>query len=107
VKESALLLKNTWGENIIGNGGLGLAFALVYMTVMFAGIALGVLVAPTKNVVLILTVAGAVVVALVLIALMHAALSGIYSAALYRYATSQQGSGGFDGDVLGQAFRAK
>jgi len=30
VKDSASLLRRTWGENIIGNVGLGLAFGLAY-----------------------------------------------------------------------------
>ena len=31
VKESAVLLKKTWGENIIGNAGMGLVFFLFYL----------------------------------------------------------------------------
>ena len=31
VKESAGLLRETWGENLIGNVGLGLVFAVAYL----------------------------------------------------------------------------
>ena len=40
-------------------------------------------------------------------ALVQAALSGIYSAALYRYAVGAGDSEGFDVQLLGQAFRTK
>ncbi len=40
VKESALLLKRTWGENVIGQGGIGLVFGLINFLVVIAGAAL-------------------------------------------------------------------
>ena len=49
----------------------------------------------------------AAVLALLLAALVLAALSGIYSAALYRYAVGAGESEGFDARLLGQAFRTK
>ena len=33
VKESASMLKKTWGENIIANAGMGLVFMLLYIPV--------------------------------------------------------------------------
>ena len=47
------------------------------------------------------------VIAFLLAALIHAALSGIYSAALYRYAVGQEASIGFDGQLLQRAFAVK
>ena len=47
------------------------------------------------------------ILAFVLVALIHAALAGIYSAALYRYAMGEASSTGFDGQMLQQAFRLK
>ena len=40
VKESAALLKRTWGEGLIGNGGIGLVGGLAAVAVMLAGLAL-------------------------------------------------------------------
>ena len=37
VKESAMLLKKTWGENVIGQGGLGIAFGLIFVGVVGCG----------------------------------------------------------------------
>jgi len=107
VKESAALLKKTWGENLIGQGGVGVVFGLIYVAMVLLGIAAIVLAAMTGNGVLIGTAVAVMVVAFVLVALIHAALAGIYSAALYRYAMGEASSTGFDGQMLQQAFRLK
>jgi predicted PurR-regulated permease PerM len=39
VKESASLLKKTWGENVIGQAGMGIAFGLIFMGVILCCIA--------------------------------------------------------------------
>ncbi len=107
VKESAMLLKKTWGENAIGQAGLGTAFGLIGFGVLFAGILLVVATAFTESVVLIVIAVLLVIVAMVILALIHAALSGIYAAALYRYATGGQPTSGFDSGVLESAFATK
>src|SRR5688572_5672483 len=40
IKQSVALLKRTWGENAIGNVGLGLAFGLITVLVIVLGVAL-------------------------------------------------------------------
>ena len=107
VKESALLLKKTWGENLIGQGGVGLVFGLVFFAMIIVGGAAIIAAAMTQSAVLIVAVVAVVIVALLLAALVQAALSGIYSAALYRYAVGAGESEGFDARLLGQAFRTK
>ena len=107
VKESALLLKKTWGENLIGQGGVGLVFGLVFFAMIIIGGAAIVAAAMTQSAVLIVAVVAVVIIALLLAALVQAALSGIYSAALYRYATASVASEGFDAQLLGQAFKRK
>ena len=107
VKESALLLKKTWGENLIGQGGVGLVFGLIFFGLIIVGGGAIVAVAMTGNGMLTGLVVAVVIVALLLAALVQAALSGIYSAALYRYAVGAGDSEGFDVQLLGQAFRTK
>jgi hypothetical protein len=107
VKESAVLLKKTWGENIIGNAGMGLVFFLFYLATMGIG---GVFIygaAQTGNVALIVLVIAIVVVAFIGLALVQAALQGVYSAALYRYATDGNVGESFSSALLGEAFRPK
>ncbi|MBS7458047.1 DUF6159 family protein [Coralloluteibacterium stylophorae] len=106
IRESTQLLRRSWGENLIGNGGIGLAFGL--LTVL-AGIGLiggGVVLmaSVSTGAGLALIVLG--VLATGLLALVQTALSGIYSAALYRFATGAEG-GAFDEALLADAFRGR
>jgi hypothetical protein len=107
VKESGMLLKKTWGENLIGNGGLGIVFFLVYLVFGLAFAALFVLVGAAKSGALMLTLIGVAVAFFVVLALIQTALQGIYSAALYRHATGAADAPGFDGALLANAFRVK
>lgn len=107
VKESAVLLKKTWGENLIGQGGVGLVFGFIFFALIIVGGGAIIAVAMTGNGMLIGLVVALVIVALLLAGLVQAALSGIYSAALYRYAVGAGDSEGFDAQLLGQAFRTK
>lgn len=107
VKESALLLKKTWGENLIGQGGVGLVFGFIVFGVVLVGAAAIVGAAMTGSGVLIGVVVAVFIVALLLVGLVQAALSGIYSAALYRYASGEESTDGFDAGLLENAFVVK
>ena len=107
VKRSAALLKRTWGEQIAGNVGLGLAFFVVYMALLFLGIACMVIAGTTGSAALVVFVVIALVLAFMLTGLVHSALSGIYAAALYRFANGDTSGSGFAPQLLEQAFRAK
>jgi hypothetical protein len=106
LKRSVELLKRTWGENAIGNVGIGAAFGLITVAVVIVGglITFGVATLSWK---LAIAVALLFVVGLLLLGVCQAALSGIYSAALYRYATDGRAPTGFEGAGLQGAFRAK
>jgi hypothetical protein len=100
LKRSGSLLKQTWGENIIGQGAIGL---LAFLP-MLAGVGIGVLgvASGTAVVAVPLVVVGAVVVlATVVVA---SALSGIYRTALYRYAVDGQVPVPFVGVDMEHAF---
>ncbi len=107
IKESTLLLKNTWGENLIGRAGMGAAFVFIYMAAAVVAVLLLIAAASTQTAALIIATAVLVVVGFLLIALIQSALAGIYSAALYRYATSGEGSAHFDKTALQAAFAPK
>ena len=107
VKESAGLLKKTWGENVIGQAGIGAAFGLITFAVILCGIALVILAAMTGSVVVIGLAVAIAVLAVIAAALIHTALSGIYAAALYRYATQGSATLGFDTMALQNAFAPK
>jgi hypothetical protein len=107
VKESAALLKKTWGENVIGQAGLGVAFGFILMGVILCGIFLIVLAALAQSVFLIIAAVVLTVLAVGITALVQAALAGIYAAALYRYATTGKGTQGFDANAMKLAFAPK
>jgi hypothetical protein len=104
VKESAQILKCTWGENLVGQAGLGVAFALIQFFVVALGVALVIGAVPSTFLVMLglAFTMGAVLLSF----LVQGALSGIYAAALYRYATQNGNSQGFDTDALRSAFVA-
>ncbi len=106
LKESVTLLKRTWGENAVGQIGIGAAFGLLTFGVVLVGVLLTVLAA---QVAWALAIAVGVVFGLgvLLLGIYQAALSGIYSAALYRYAVSHETPAAFRGTDLEHAFLPK
>ncbi|GFE86035.1 DUF6159 family protein [Steroidobacter agaridevorans] len=107
VKDSAALLKKTWGKNIIGNVGIGLVFFLFYLGALGLGVVFILGVSQTGSGPLFIAVLSIVVLAVVGLALVQAALQGVYSAALYRYATEGNVGDAFAGPLLSDAFRQK
>jgi hypothetical protein len=106
LKQSAGLLKRTWGENAIGNVGIGMVFGFISVGIVLVG---GLLAYLAAQVSLLLAIAVGVVfvIALLLLGVYQAALSGIYSAALYRYATQGEAPAAFNGLQLEHAFQPK
>lgn len=107
VKESVTLLKRTWGENVVGNVGINFAFGLITTAVVVLAIAMvfGAAMLGGPKLATVAVVIGVIAVALV--AVFQAALSGVYSAAVYRYAVDGQAPEGFSGGELQAAFQPK
>jgi hypothetical protein len=107
VRHSVELLKRSWGENLIGQGGIGVVFGLL----MFAAVLLGALLVggaiAMHSIVAVVVAAVVVVLGFILLGLIQSALQGIYAAALYRYAEAGEASAGFDQALLQQAFAPK
>ena len=106
LKESVSLLKRTWGENAVGQVGIGAAFGLITAAVALAGVGLAFLAAQV-SMALAIAVGVVAVLAVLAVAIYQAALSGIYSATLYRYAVSHETPEAFRGADLAQAFLPK
>jgi hypothetical protein len=107
VQRSVELIKKSWGEDLIGNAGIGLAFGVVMAVVAFCGAMLflaALSVHSTAFAVLVLVI---LVATLCATALAQATLSGLYSAALYRYAAGETKTGDIDPALLESAFRAR
>ena len=107
VKRSVELLKKTWGENLIGNVGMGAVFALLMFGVIAAGVLLIGAAVSVKSGALVAIAVAIMVFGIVVLSLIQAALTGIYSAAIYRYAEEGVVGGGFDRALIADAFRVK
>jgi len=106
IKESALIFKRTWGEQVIGNFGMGAAVFLMGAGWTVLNVLVMVAMAQLGMGLSILLAAGIMVAGYVLLALFASALNGIYTAALYRYAMTGE-AGFFDPAIMGNAFRPK
>jgi Family of unknown function (DUF6159) len=102
LKRSKDLFKKTWGENVIGQGGLG----IVGFVAMIPGVLLVAIGASMGTAGLILF--GAVGVAWIIAsAVIVSALSGIYRTALYHFAAHGRVPGEFSDLDLHDAFRPR
>lgn len=105
VRESASLLKKTWGENLIATSGFGLVFWLIYIGLFFVVGSVAYSIGSNSELLIAWLAVG--VLAFMLTGLMHAALQGIFSAALYRYATDGKVGEDFAADTLSRVFASK
>ena len=108
IKRSVVLLKKTWGEQIVGNLGLGAFFGLItFLTILIfvgAGVGLSIWLKTALPGILI---GIALVLVLVGIGLVQSTLNGIYTAAVYQYATGSQLTSDFKPELVQEAFRQK
>lgn len=105
LKRSARLLKDTWGETIIGNAGIGLVFIILMSATFFSGVMLITLL--SNSPLIIFTIIGAVVLIMIVLALISAALTSVYRTAVYHYATGGTVGIYFNESQIKEAFRLK
>ena len=99
IKRSASIFRQRWGEQFIGNATIGLAIFLVAIPIVLVG---GLITAamPIVGVPLL-------VIAIGVLMAVGAACSGVFNAALYRYATTGESSGAFSIEDMDASFRPK
>ncbi len=107
VKRSAQLLKKTWGEQIVGNFGIGTIFGLITFGVILLGIPIIIAAIFTGSLALIILTVLLLIVTVTIIALLNATLSGIYAAAVYLYAVEGNTGGFFSPELVQNTFRHK
>ena len=108
IKRSASLLKQTWGEQIAGNFGMGMiTFLVIFGIILLGGGAVAGVVALDLGVIPIVLVAGLVVMLIVIVGLISSTLNSIYTAAVYQYATTGQSGQFFDSNLVENAFSRK
>jgi hypothetical protein len=100
VRRCTELFRQTWGENLIAQLGLGIVGFLVMLPIILIGVALGAVVSPILG----------LIVALPLLALASVVLTSLtatYQTALYRYVASGEVAPGFESVDLPHAFQPK
>lgn len=107
IKRSASLLRQTWGEQLAGEFGIGMVFGLLMFAAILLGIPIVILAVSSGSVLVIVLAIGLIVLALSLIGLLNSILSGIYQAALYLYTTEGMVSDYFETDMIEGAFKPK
>jgi hypothetical protein len=99
LKDSTVLLKKTWGEQLVSH----VSFGMIFFLLLIPALALVVFGAMSgSSVALVATIAFAVLY-LIVLALVQSALQAIFQAALYLYAREGRVPDGFRGEVLGGA----
>jgi Family of unknown function (DUF6159) len=99
IKRSASIFRQRWGEQFIGNATIGLAVFLVAIPIVLVGGFIAVAM-PIVGVPLLVIAIGALMA-------VGAACSGVFNAALYRYATTGEASGAFSLEDMDSSFRPK
>lgn len=100
---SVELLGKTWGENVIGNVGIGLVLGIACAILALIGMG-GVTLVVNGNDIAGIPITGAAFAALGALIAFSAALSAVYAAAVYYYAVMGEPPAGFDRDMVRSAF---
>jgi hypothetical protein len=99
VKESTVLLKRTWGEQLVG----GFSFSAIFGLLALPAMLLVVGVFFTGNPVAIGAGIGIAVLYIILLALIQSALQSIFQTAVYLYARNNEVPAGFQEELLRNA----
>ena len=103
LKESTMLLKKTWGEQLIGNFSFGLIFLLLNIPAIIL-VALGFF---SGNTVTLITCIILAVIYLIVVALIQSALQTVFQAAVYLYAREGEAPAGFEPELLADSMTQK
>lgn len=107
IRRSAELLKKTWGEQIAGNIGIGIIFGLITLISLLVSVPLIILSLANDVLWLAVVIGVLLVVFLTILGLINGALSGIFTAAVYRYAVTGEAGTFFSEEMIKGAFRLR
>ncbi|MEX0832744.1 MAG: DUF6159 family protein [Actinomycetota bacterium] len=99
LKRSWSIVKQRWGEQIVGNAAIGIAVFLFAIPVLIVCGLVTAAVPPVGIALFVISIAAMIGIG--------GALSGVFNAALYQFATTGQAEGGFSQTDLEAAFRPK
>ena len=103
IKDSASLFKKTWGETVVGQGGIMIVFAIIAII----GLIQVFLSFLSGNTALIIAVVGLYLLLIVILAVIGSALQGVFNTALYLYAKTGIVPSAYNSDQIAHAFKQK
>jgi hypothetical protein len=106
IKKSGGLFKKTWGENVVGQMSMGLFFFVLFM-LGIVPIIIGVLFLLANLWQVFAALICLTFLYWIALAILSASLNGIYTTALYNYATKGMVPQGFSEDVIKSAWKPK
>ncbi len=105
--KSADAFKRTWGESMVGNGGIGLVSFLLGLAVVAVSLPFILRGANGSNGLLLGLGLVILIVGILAVSIFSAALNGVFRTALYRYAILGDEFGGFTHEQISGAFKPK
>jgi hypothetical protein len=107
IAKSGALLKKSWGENVIGNTGIALTMGVIAGVIAFVGVGGGAKLYDGGYAALGIPIMAVSAASVVTVMVVGAALSAVYQAAVYTYATSGRPPRDFDDGLVREAFAPK
>lgn len=104
IARSTTILRKTWGEQMIGNSGLGLVTAAAAVAAGVVGVIVISIGSAIGGIVLAVFFGALVILGVSAVITIGSALSVIYKAALYRFAVDGESTMYFDTGLMRQAF---
>ncbi|MEO8424014.1 MAG: DUF6159 family protein [Actinomycetota bacterium] len=99
IKRSGQIFRERWGEQFIGNATISLAVIIIGIPIVLIGALVTAAIPPVGIVLLVVSIGGLMAIG--------AACSGVFNAALYRYATTGEASGAFSVEDMNSSFRPR
>jgi len=107
VKRSTELLKKTWGEQLIGNIGIGLIFGLIIFGLLIVFLPIAIYSSFERMHIVTISLAIIFGLSTLILIILSSTLNTIYTAALYRYAAEGEISSNFSENILRSSFKQK
>src|SRR6185295_2327308 len=108
IRRSGELFKKSWGEAVIGESGMGLFFACLFLLGLIpAGLAVYLGAMGSAGVVLAVVLGAVALFYWIALAVISAALQGVFHVALYRYAATGQVPSEYPEELIQRHWRPK
>ncbi|GAB3003198.1 DUF6159 family protein [Mycobacterium bourgelatii] len=104
LKRSATVVKARWGEGATGAAAIGVVTFLSVLAIAVVGGGVGAALVAVRLWPLGVVVLAAAVLGIIVVSFLSSALSQIFRVAVYQYAVDGRAPGGFDHNLLQQAF---